>query len=282
MITSFRDPAPSKFFYKLNRLAYKLWFKLLLFSLVLSALILLARIFIFEKLDLNESFLSIKNNVFSYFENISQYRLGKVEVFGASEPLALEIEDLVKNTLGGKISALSVSKIREKVIKIARVKNAFVKLTAKGNINVKVIERKGLAVLSEGKSYVLLDKEGVRISSFVDWGEVPNLPLLVGKGADSQLERFVSLYYERLHSLSSDIEFYEWVGERRWNLHFKSKLVVKLPEESLGKGLELLSVFREKGFLDNDNISIIDLRNVDRPFIRFKNSSTAKSYSHIL
>ncbi len=282
MITDFKDPAPSKFFYKLNRLAYKLWFKLLLSLLALATLILLARIFIFEKLNLNESFLSIKNNAFSYFKDISEYKLGRVEVFGASEQLTSEIEDLVENTLSGKISALSVSNIREKVIKIAKVKNAFVKLTAKGNINVKVIERKGLAVLSEGKSYVLLDIEGVRISSFVDWKLVPNLPLLVGKGVDSQLKGFVSLYYERLHSLISEIEFYEWVGERRWNLHFKSKLVVKLPEKNLGKGLELLSVFREKGFLDNDKISVIDLRHVDRPFIRFKNSSTAKTYSHIL
>ena len=282
MITDFKDPAPSKFFYKLDRLAYKLWFKLLLSSLALSALILLAKIFIFEKLDLNESFLSIKNNTFSYFEDISEYKLGKVEVFGASEQLALEIEDLVENTLSGKISALSVSNIREKVIKIPRVKNAFVKLTANGSINVKVIERKGLAVFSEGKSYVLLDIEGVRITDFVDWSVVPNVPLIVGKGADRQLKGFLSLYYERLDSLISELEFCEWVGERRWNLHFKSRLVVKLPEKNLGKGLELLSVFREKGFLDNDKISVIDLRHVNRPIIRFKNSSTARTYSHIL
>ena len=81
MITDFKDPAPSKFFYKLNRLAYRLWFKLLLISLVLSAFILLARIFVFEKLDFNESFTSIKNNAFSYFEDISEYKVGKVEVF---------------------------------------------------------------------------------------------------------------------------------------------------------------------------------------------------------
>ena len=282
MITDFKDPAPSKFFYKLNRLAYKLWFKLLLSSLALSALLLLAKIFIFEKLDLNKSFLSIKNNAFSYFEDISEYKLGAVEVFGASEQLALEIEDLVERILIGKISALSVSNIREQVIKLSRVKNVFVKLTAKGNINVKVIERKGVAVFYEGKSYVLLDIEGVRISYFVDFSVVPKLPLLVGKGADSQLKGFLFLYYERLHSLISEIEFCEWVGERRWNLHFKSKLVVKLPEKNLAKGLELLNVFKEKGFLDNDKISVIDLRHVDRPFIRFKNSSTAKTYSHIL
>ena len=58
----------------------------------------------FEKLDFNESFISIKNNAFSYFEDISEYKVSKVEVFGASEQLALEIEDLVKNTLSGKIS----------------------------------------------------------------------------------------------------------------------------------------------------------------------------------
>ena len=71
------------------------------------------------------------------------------------------------------------------------------------------------------------------------------------------------------------------MGERRWNLHVKSKLVIKLPEKNLGKGLDLLSVFIEKGFLDNDKISEIDLRDVHRPFIRFKNSATAKTYLYI-
>jgi len=69
---------------------------------------------------------------------------------------------------------------------------------------------------------------------------VPDLPLLVGKGADGQLKEFASLYHERLKSLISEIEFYEWVGERRWNLHFKSKLIVKLPEKNLRKGLDIL------------------------------------------
>ncbi len=282
MITGFKDPAPSKFVYKLNRLAYRLWFKLLLSFLTLSALILITRIFIFEKVDFNKSFLSIKDNTFSFFEGVSEYKVNNVEISGASEKLVLEIKDLVNNTLSGKISRLRVSNLREKIIEIARVKNAFVKLTMNGNIIVKVIERKALVVFFDGKIYVLLDKDGVRISSYNDWKLTPNLPLIVGKGADTQLLGFKKLYSENLQSLIPEIEFYEWVGERRWNLHLKNKLVIKLPEKNLQKGLNLLSFLRERNFFNNNRISVIDLRHLDRPFIRFTDNLTAKAYSHIL
>ncbi len=165
-MTDYKDPAPSKFFYKLNRLAYKLWFKLLVSSFALCGLILVAKLFLFQKLNLNESFSSIRNNTFKYFENISVYKVRKVEISGASEQLALEIDDLVNTTLSGKISSLSVSNLRKKIINLARVRNAFVQLTVSGNIVVEVIERKGLALFSERKSYVLLDKEVLDIKFF--------------------------------------------------------------------------------------------------------------------
>ena len=282
MITDFKDPAPSKFFYKLNRLAYKLWFKLLVCILCLCILILVARIFVFQRLDLDEGFLSIKNNFFSYFEDFSEYKVSKVEIFGASEQLALEIEDLVEKNLSRKISNLSVSNLRRKIIGLDRVKNAIVKLNVKGKISVGVVERKGIGVFSEGKSYVLIDEEGIRISNFSDWRRVPDLPLFVGKGADGELKDFVFNYIQRLQSISSEIEFYEWVGERRWNLHFKSKLIVKLPEKNLGKGLDFLSTLIERYFFNTDAVSIIDLRDLDRPLIGFKDNLTAREYSHIL
>jgi len=195
--------------------------------------------------------------------------------------LTLEIEDLVENTLSRKISKLSVTDLREKIINIKRVKNAVVKFSINGYIQVEVIERRGLAVYSEGKSYMVLDEEGIRISHYNEWRKVPNLPLVVGKGADGKLSDFIFMQ-GNLQSLVSEIEFYEWVGERRWNLHFKNKLIVKLPESNLGEGLNFLFALRERKFLNNYEVIMIDLRNLDKPFIKFRDDLTREKYSEVL
>ena len=35
--------------------------------------------------------------------------------------------------------------------------------------------------------------------------------------------------------MRSEVQYYEWVGERRWNIHMKSNIVFKLPENQYRK-----------------------------------------------
>ena len=68
----------------------------------------------------------------------------------------------------------------------------------------------------------------------------------------------------------SEVLYYEWVGERRWNVHMKNNLVFKLPENNMNKGVELMHIFlRETNKYSRPLVSI-DLRNLDKPIIKFR------------
>ena len=60
------------------------------------------------------------------------------------------------------------------------------------------------------------------------------------------------------------------VGNRRWNLHLNDVegLVVYLPETEIGKALERLQEFDERGQILDRNLNIIDLKLPDRLIVR--------------
>ena len=96
-----------------------------------------------------------------------------------------------------------------------------------------------------------------------------SFPLLVGKDASKNINALLALVNE-IGSYQSEVLYYEWVGERRWDIHMKSELVFKLPENNLNEGLKLMRMFlRETDKLLKTVVSV-DLRNIDKPIIRFR------------
>ena len=96
-----------------------------------------------------------------------------------------------------------------------------------------------------------------------------SFPLLVGKDASKNINALLALVNE-IGSYQSEVLYYEWVGERRWDIHMKSDLVFKLPENNLNKGLNVMRMFlRETNKLSKTIVSV-DLRNIDKPIIRFR------------
>ena len=94
-------------------------------------------------------------------------------------------------------------------------------------------------------------------------------PLLVGKDASKNINSLLALVNE-IGSYQSEVLYYEWVGERRWDIHMKSELVFKLPENNLNEGLKVMRMFlRETDRLLKTVVSV-DLRNIDKPIIRFR------------
>jgi len=94
-------------------------------------------------------------------------------------------------------------------------------------------------------------------------------PLLVGKNASKNINALLALVNE-IGSYQSEVLYYEWVGERRWDIHMKSELVFKLPENNLNKGLKVMRMFLRETNKLSKNVVSVDLRNIDKPIIRFR------------
>ena len=272
------DPAPSKLSYKLNRLFYKLWFKILLIFILLILSGVLAKKFIYQNIDLSAEIKFFWEGGSEIYKDLTELSISRIIVSGAQEPLKEEIIMLIKNVANEEFSALKAQSLREKIKEIKKVKEAIVKFSTDGLVIVDVVERKQAAVFLNNNLYEVLDSNGVVLSINSDYRGLSRFPLIVGKFGSKNIPDLLTLVNE-IGLYGSDVLYYEWVGERRWNVHMKSDLVFKLPESNMNRGVELMRMFlRETNNYPRPLVSI-DLRNLDKPIIKFRKSPSIE-YIH--
>ena len=269
------DPAPSRIYYKINRLFYRLWFRLVLIIVFLIASILVSKKFLYKDIDLNAEIRFLSEESSAIYKGLTELSITRILVKGAQESLKKEIIILIENAATEGLSALKAQALREKIEDKRKVKKAFVKFSTDGLVIVNVIERKEAVVFFNNDLYEVLDSNGVILSIKQNYEGLSSFPLLVGKDASKNINALLALVNE-IGSYQSDVLYYEWVGERRWDIHMKSELVFKLPENNLNKGLNVMRMFlRETNKLSKTVVSV-DLRNIDKPIIRFRKAPTVE------
>ncbi len=133
--------------------------------------------------------------------------------------------------LGQKTTAMplvDVSAIRERLLDFGWIKDARVSRRFPDTLVIDVVERTPAARWQDDNRLSLIDAEGVVLDR-VKVSNMPDLPLLIGKGANAQavpLERLM----EKVPALKAQLESATWVGGRRWDLALQSGEVIALPE----------------------------------------------------
>ena len=272
------DPAPSKLSYRVNRLFYKLWFKLLLtvFFVVLSGY--LAKNFLYKNVDLSAEIRFLSEQGSALYKDLTELSISRIVVKGAQKSLKKEITMLIENVATEEFSALKAQSLREKIQEIKKVKKAIVKFSTDGLVIVEVVERKEVAVFLNDSLYEVLDRNGVVLSTKSNYEGLSSYPLLVGKSGSKNIPDLLSLAKE-IGSYKSEVMYYEWVGERRWDVYMKNNLVFKLPENNLTKGVELMRFFLNGMNKYLKPIVSVDLRNLDKPIIKFRKTPSVEYFN---
>ena len=268
-LLKFNDPAPSRLAYKINRLLYRFWFKSLLMIVFLASSALLAKKILYKNIDLNAEIRFLSEESSSLYKGLTELSISKILVKGAREPLKKEIIILVQNAATEGFSALNAQALRKKIQDINQVEKAFVKLSTDGLVFVEVIQRKEAVVYFNNHLYEVLDSNGIILSIKQDYQGLSSFPLLVGKDGQKNINELLSLVNE-IGSYQSEVLYYEWVGERRWDVHMKNGLVFKLPENNLSEGLVVMRMFLNETDKLLKPIVSVDLRNIDKPIIKFR------------
>jgi cell division protein FtsQ len=113
----------------------------------------------------------------------------------------------------------------------------------------------------------LVDRDGVLIAPVARRSSRPDLPLIVGEGADRATPEALSLF-ARAEPLADRLRGLVRMGERRWTLAMASGLLVHLPERGAEASLSrLLALDRAEDLLERE-VTVIDLRLPDRPTLR--------------
>ena len=121
-----------------------------------------------------------------------------------------------------------VAEIRQRLLSYGWVKDARVSRRLPDTLVIDIVERTPAALWQNQGQLALIDGEGVVLDR-VPVDKMPDLPLLIGPGANGQEQQLTRLM-AAVATLKPQLASATWVGGRRWDLNFQSGETVALPE----------------------------------------------------
>jgi cell division protein FtsQ len=123
---------------------------------------------------------------------------------------------------------VSVAEIRRRLLGFGWVKDARVSRHLPDTLVIDIVERRPAALWQSEGRLALIDEDGVVLDR-VPVDKMPDLPLLIGLGANGQ-ERQLDRLIAAVPTLKPQLASATWVGGRRWDMSFQSGETVALPE----------------------------------------------------
>lgn len=163
---------------------------------------------------------------------------------------------------------VSVSDIRNRLLGYGWVKDARVSRRLPDTLVIDIVERTPAALWQNEGRLALIDSQGVVLDR-VPVDKMPDLPLLIGPGANGQEEQLGRLM-AIVPTLKPQLASATWIGGRRWDLSFQSGEIVALPEgeESANAALMKFARLDKQTGLLGRNVVRFDLRVPDKMIVR--------------
>jgi len=137
---------------------------------------------------------------------------------------------------------VNVSEIRDRLLGYGWVKDARVSRRLPDTLVIDIVERSPAALWQNQGQLALIDSQGVVLDR-VPVDKMPDLPLLIGAGANGQ-EQQLGRLMDAVPTLKVQLASATWIGGRRWDLNFQSGETIALPEGEDGAKAALMKFAR--------------------------------------
>ena len=162
---------------------------------------------------------------------------------------------------------VDVAEIRERLLELSWVKDARVSRQLPDLLRIDIVEREPHAVVQKPDRFILVDETGHELQP-IPRDQIGERLLISGPGAQKQVAELGRLL-DAAPALEPQIAAAEWIGNRRWNLTFKTDQLLLLP--SGDQGPAALVKFAEldgRNRLIGGKVVAIDMRVPDRAYLR--------------
>jgi cell division protein FtsQ len=156
------------------------------------------------------------------------FRVRSVDVQGVHKMDSAPVFQIALDQKSTAMPLVDVAAIRERLLQYGWVKDARVSRRLPDTLVIDIVERKPAAIWQDKDKLSLIDPDGVVLDR-VPISAMPDLPLLIGPGANAQSRNLTALLKDA-PTLGPQLESATWVGRRRWDLNFQSGETVALPE----------------------------------------------------
>jgi cell division protein FtsQ len=266
-LRSFRDPAPSRLAYRVNRWLLTPLFRRLLFVGLPVALVAGIGTAWFADQSRRDAVADRFGEIRRSVEQRPEFMVKLMAIDGASDEVAALIRETVPVDFPISSFELDLPAARAQIQAIDAVARVDVRVRSGGVLQVDVVERIPAVVWRAPAGLELLDVEGRRVAAIAARTDRPDLPLIAGTGADRVVSEALRLVAaaapveERLRGLLR-------VGERRWDVVLDRDQRILLPETGAVEALEQVLALDEARDLLARNVTVVDMRLPHRPTLR--------------
>jgi cell division protein FtsQ len=271
-----RDPAPSRWAYRMQRLWLTPgWWAFLRYGvpvLVLAAMVAL----VIGPQTHRAAAVAAYDNLKAKFVERPEFLVTHLAIDGA----APELSDAVRVRLGLTLPAssfdLDLPALRLKAEELDAIDAADMMIRPGGVLEVRLTERVPVAVWRADKGLSLIDATGHRVAGLEARADRDDLPLIAGLGADRAVAEALALI-DAAGSAAPRLRGLVRMGERRWDMVLDRDQRILLPETDPVAALDgLMALNQSQDILARDLIAI-DLRDGQKPVLRLSRSAMTRA-----
>ncbi|HTK71589.1 MAG TPA: cell division protein FtsQ/DivIB [Croceibacterium sp.] len=196
------------------------------------------------------------------------FEADRVDVRGTRHLNQLMVYDQVLGAKDRAMTDIDLEALRASVMQLNWVKDARVSRQLPGTIVVDIVERTPHAVLRKPGMLELIDETGHDLEP-ISPAKAKGKLLISGPGAQGEVEALDALL-DAAPAIRPQVAEAEWVGNRRWNLTFKSGQMLALPEGIDDSAKALINFAQLDGVnrLIGGKVVAFDMRTPGRIYMR--------------
>ena len=158
--------------------------------------------------------------------------------------------------------SLNLENINSRISSVPGVKHSAVRRMPNGNISIRVSLHQAVALWTDGEYYYPLSADGTIVNRPSDTRTSGDI---VFRGrVPSDIREITQI----TQNLVGDIDYLEWIEDRRWNLHTTGGITVMLPQGDATTAIGTLINLNKQHQILHKDITTLDMRDSTRILVK--------------
>ncbi|MGK6321205.1 cell division protein FtsQ/DivIB [Sphingomonas sp. DT-204] len=196
------------------------------------------------------------------------FRVEQIEITGLKRMDRMSVYAVATDQQSRAMPLVDLDRVRGRLLDYGWIADARVSRRLPDTLVIDIVERQPAAIWQSQGQLMLIDAAG-KILEPVDPNAMPPLPLVIGEGANAQEPAYQALI-QAAPALKRQVKAATWVGDRRWDLTFRSGEQLSLPEgeQASARALAKFAELEARDHLLGRGYLRFDMRDPDRLVVR--------------
>lgn len=272
-----RDPAPSRWAWRLERLMLTPGFRFFLRVGVPFTLVFAVGTWYFSRPDVQTQITDFVAETRASFEQRPEFMVNLLAIDGADPQMAETIRATLPVDFPVSSFDIDLEAMRLQVAEMDPVKAVVLRIRPGGILQVDVTPRIPVAIWRMPEGLMMIDETGAPVKRIAARSERRDLPLIAGEHADDAVLEALALF-EAAKPLGSRLRGLVRMGQRRWDVVLDRDQRILLPETEAQRALERVIALDSVSEVLSRDITRVDMRIGSRPTVQMQARATEERW----